>query len=56
MPMWCVEIRGHGSGPTILTPDEYLGAVQKLCQDGVGAGRLSYIKRPRDGEVQPAAQ
>src|SRR5271167_20134 len=40
---------------TILTPDEYLGSVLKLCQDRRAKG-TDLCRLARDGEIRPAAQ
>ena len=51
------EIEEPWIGATILTPDEYLGSVLKLCQDRRGdPGRADLCRQPRHGEIRPAAQ
>ena len=51
------EMREPWIEATILTPDEYLGAVLKLCQDRRGEQKeLTYVGSRADGQIQPAAQ
>ena len=55
--MQILEIQEPWIEATILTPDEYLGSILKLCQDRRGiAGRPHLCRQPRDGEIRPAAQ
>jgi len=37
------EIEEHGSEATILTPDEYLGSVLKLCRRRGAQKELTYV-------------
>ena len=51
------EIQEPWIEATILTPDEYLGSVLKLCQDRRGSqSRAHLCRQPRHGEIRPAAQ
>jgi GTP-binding protein LepA len=51
------EIREPWIRATVLTPDEYLGAILKLCQDRRGIqAELSYVGNARHGPIRPAAQ
>ena len=55
--MKILEIQEPWIEATILTPDEYLGSVLKLCQDRRGEQvELTYVGTPRHGEIRPAAQ
>jgi len=47
------EIQEPWIEATILTPDEYLGSVLKLCQDRRGSQKeLTYVGNRRDGEIR----
>ena len=51
------EIQEPWIKATILTPDDYLGAILKLCQDRRGdAGRPQLCRQARDGGLRSAAQ
>ena len=51
------EIREPWIKATILTPDEYLGAILKLCQDRRGVQvDLNYVGKTGDGGLRAAAQ
>jgi GTP-binding protein LepA len=51
------EIREPWIKATILTPDEYLGGILKLCQDRRGIQTELYLcRQPRDADLRPAAQ
>jgi hypothetical protein len=55
-PVKIEEIAEPWIKATILTPDEYLGSVLKLCQDRRGAARAHLRRQPRHGGLRPAAQ
>ena len=51
------EIREPWIKATILTPDDYLGGILKLCQDRRGiADRPQLCRQARHGDLRPAAQ
>ena len=56
-PMKIKEIHEPWIRATILTPDEYLGSVLKLCQDRRGNQvELTYVGNRAMVEIRPAAQ
>ena len=56
-PVRIAEIAEPWLRATILTPDEYLGSILKLCQERRGVQvDLVLCRQPRDAGLRPAAQ